>query len=119
MICDDDLDLCQLFGQALKSRYNIILVSSGEGCISRFILEKNRGNKIHLLLLDYKLGDMFGDLVAKKVNNLNGTKIVLISAYDLDSELVKVLEENNYIAKYVQKPIHLATLIETVASTIC
>jgi CheY-like chemotaxis protein len=61
---------------------------------------------------------MFGELVAKKANNPNGTKIVLISVYDLDGELVKALEENNYIAKYVQKPIHLADLIKTVTSTI-
>jgi len=49
MICDDDNDLLQLFGKALKSRYNIILVSSGEDCIDRFIKEKNRGNYIYIL----------------------------------------------------------------------
>jgi CheY-like chemotaxis protein len=119
MICDDDLDLRQLFSQALKSRYHIILVGSGEDCINRFIQEKYRGNKIHLLLLDYKLGDMHGDLVARKIKELNGTKIILISAYDLDGELVKDLEENNYIAKYLEKPIHLTNLIETVIRTVC
>jgi response regulator RpfG family c-di-GMP phosphodiesterase len=66
MICDDDNDLLQLFGKALKSRYNIILVSSGEDCIDRFIKEKNRGNYIHLILLDYKLGDIFGDSLLVK-----------------------------------------------------
>jgi hypothetical protein len=35
----------------------------------------------------------------------NGTKIILISAYDLDSSLVKELEENKYIVKYIEKPI--------------
>jgi hypothetical protein len=44
----------------------------------------------------------------------NGTKIILISAYDLDSEL----KENSYIARYVEKPIHIANLIEIVASII-
>jgi response regulator RpfG family c-di-GMP phosphodiesterase len=119
MICDDDQDLRQLFGQALKSRYNIILVSSGEDCIGRLIQEKNRGNKIHLLLLDYRLGDMSGDYVARKVKEMNGTKIILISAFDLGDELVKELHEKNYIANYVAKPVHLINLIETVTSTIC
>lgn len=83
-ICDDERDLLQLFGQALKSKYNVILVNSGEEGIDRFIEEKNRGNKVHLLLLDYRLGDMFGDSVARTIKQYNGTRIILISAYDLD-----------------------------------
>jgi CheY-like chemotaxis protein len=94
MICDDDNDLLQLFGKALKSRYNIILVSSGEDCIDRFIKEKNRGNYIHLILLDYKLGDIFGDSVARKVKEYNEVKIILFSAYELDDAL---LEEKKMI----------------------
>lgn len=118
MICDDDNDLLQLFGKALKSRYNIILVSSGEDCIDRFIKEKNRGNYIHLILLDYKLGDIFGDPVARKVKEYNEVKIILFSAYELDDALLEELEENDYISTYVEKPIHLTNLIEIVANTI-
>ena len=118
MICDDDNDLLQLFGKALKSRYNIILVSSGEDCIDRFIKEKNRGNYIHLILLDYKLGDIFGDSVARKVKEYNEVKIILFSAYELDDALLEELEENDYISTYVEKPIHLTNLIEIVANTI-
>jgi response regulator RpfG family c-di-GMP phosphodiesterase len=36
MICDDERDLLQLFGQALRSKYNVILASFGEDCIKRF-----------------------------------------------------------------------------------
>jgi response regulator RpfG family c-di-GMP phosphodiesterase len=118
MICDDERDLLELFGLALKSKYNIIQVSSGEDCIEKFIEEKSRGNKIHLILLDYKLGDMMGDSVARKIKEYNGTKIILISAYDLDYALVKDLEEKNYIVKYVEKPIHLNSLIDIVSDTI-
>jgi CheY-like chemotaxis protein len=80
--------------------------------------EKNLGNKIHLILLDYRLGGMFGDSVARKIKEHNGTKIILISAYDLDEALVKDLEENNYISKYIDKPIQLTDLIELIADTI-
>lgn len=118
MICDDERDLLQLFGQALRSKYNVILVSSGEECIERFVEETNRGNKIHLIILDYRLGDMFGDSVAKKIKDYNGTIIILISAYDLDRSLVKELEDNRYIAKYVEKPVELSILIDIIASTI-
>jgi CheY-like chemotaxis protein len=118
MICDDERDLLELFGLALKIKYNVILVSSGEDCIDKYIDEKNQGNKIHLILLDYRLGGMFGDSVARKIKEYNGTKIILISAYDLDGELVKDLEENKYIAKYIEKPIFINSLIELVADTI-
>jgi CheY-like chemotaxis protein len=118
MICDDEQDLLQVFELALESKYNVILVSSGKECIDKFIEEKNRGNKIHLVLLDYRLGDMFGDSVARTIKQYNGTKIILISAYDLDSAFVKELEENKYIVKYIEKPIQVADLIEIVASTI-
>jgi response regulator RpfG family c-di-GMP phosphodiesterase len=118
MICDDELDLLEFFGLALKIKYNVILVSSGEDCIDKYIDEKNQGNKIHLIIIDYRLGGMFGDSVAKKIKEYNGTKIILISAYDLDGELVKDLEENKYIAKYIEKPISINSLIESVADTI-
>ena len=94
------------------------MAGSGEDCINKFIGEKNRGNIIHLILLDYRLGDMFGDSVARKIKNYNGTRVILISAYDLDYELVKELEENKYITKFIEKPIQLHNLIELVANTI-
>ena len=118
MICDDEPDLRLLFGQILGSKYNVILVESGENCIEKYIEEKSRGNKIHLILLDYKLGDMLGDSVARTIKEHNGTRIILISAYDLDYTLVKDLEESRYIVKYIEKPIHMANLVEIVASTI-
>ena len=118
MICDDEQDLLQVFELALESKYNVILASSGEDCIDRFLGEKNRGNKIHLILLDYRLGDIFGDSVARTIKQYNGTKIILISAYDLDSALVKELKENNHITNYIKKPIQIDDLIELVADTV-
>jgi len=58
MICEDEPDIRLLFGLVFGSKYDIILVDSGEDCTERFIEEKNRENKIHLILLDYKLGGM-------------------------------------------------------------
>jgi CheY-like chemotaxis protein len=55
VICDDEQDLLQVFELALESKFNVILASSGKGCIDRFLEEKNRGNKVHLILLDYRL----------------------------------------------------------------
>jgi response regulator RpfG family c-di-GMP phosphodiesterase len=70
MICDDERDLLELFGLALNIKYNVILVDSGEDCIDKYINEKNQGNEMHLILLDYRLGGMFGDSVARKIKEL-------------------------------------------------
>jgi CheY-like chemotaxis protein len=61
---------------------------------------------------------MFGDSVARTIKQYNGTKIILISAYDLDKALVKELEENKYIVKYIEKPIQIPDLMELVADTV-
>ncbi len=115
MICDDEQECLKLFGLTLKSKYNIILVDSGEDCIDKYIEEKSHGNEIHLILLDYRLGSTLGDSVARKIKVYNGTKIILISAYELDDALLKELEDGNYIAKYIKKPIHTNDLVELVA----
>jgi DNA-binding response OmpR family regulator len=52
------------------------------------------GIKIDLILIDYRLGDMVGDSVARKLREHNGTKIILISAYELDADLIKELENS-------------------------
>ena len=98
---------------------NVILFTSGEECIEKFVEEKNQGNEIHLMLLDYKLGDMFGDSVARKIKELNGPRIILISAIELNHALLKELEDGDYITKHVEKLIQANQLIELVADTIC
>ena len=118
MVCDDEQDLRLLFGLILRLKYNVIQVESGKNCIEKYVEEKNRGNKIHLILLDYRLGDMLGDAVARKIKEYNGVKIILISAYDLDNALVKELEESKFIVQFIEKPIEPANLIEIVARTI-
>ncbi len=61
---------------------------------------------------------MSGDFIARKINEYTGTKIILISAYNLVDSLLKELNENNYIAKFIKKPINIRSLIELVAGTI-
>lgn len=91
------------------------MADSGEKCVKKYVEELDRGNKIDLVLLDYKIYDMLGDSVARKIKEYSETKIILISAYDVDSELVKELEKSGYIIKYILKPIapdHLTSLVD-------
>jgi CheY-like chemotaxis protein len=119
MICDDERDVLELFGLVLESKYDVILVESGEECIEKYTKEKNMGNKIDLILLDYRLGDMLGDSVARKIKEHNGTKVILISAYYIDNVLIKELEIGNYISKYILKPIETHRLTDLVGEMVC
>jgi CheY-like chemotaxis protein len=119
LICDDEPDLLQLFEFMLKSKYDVISVDSGEACIAMYIKEINMGNKIDLILLDYKLPDIQGDFVARKIRSCDGTNIILISAYELDAKLIQELEDGNYIRKFVKKPIYTDQLNQLVAEIIC
>jgi CheY-like chemotaxis protein len=114
MICEDEPDVLLSFELLLKSKYNIIMVDSGEECIAKYIEEINRGNKIHLVLLDYGLSDMWGDSVARKIKEYSETKIILISAFNIDGVLVNELENGRYISKYVLKPVETDILINLI-----
>lgn len=114
MICDDEVDLLNMYKMALERVYNVIIVDSGKECIERYIAEKHGGKKIHVLLLDYKLGDMLGDIVACKISELNGVKTLLISAYDLDEKMVKDLVNRRCIVGTIKKPIRLPAMMQQI-----
>ena len=52
--------------------------------------------------MDYKIGDMSGDSIARKVKGYNEIKIILITAYNLDDLLFKELREQLH-SKIYQK----------------
>ena len=118
MICEDEPDVLLSFELILESKYNIIMVDSGQKCVEKYIAEISQGNKIHLVLLDYKLrGGVMGDSVARKIKEYSETKVILISAYNIDDELIKELQNGSYITKYVLKPIdseRLTNLIDEI-----
>jgi CheY-like chemotaxis protein len=111
MICDDEVDLLYLFKSALETTYHVLAVESGRGCIEKFI-EEEKGKKIDVLLLDYKLGDMLGDIVARKIHELNGVKTFLISAYELEQAVVSHLMETRCIIGIMRKPIRMSVMIK-------
>ena len=114
MVCDDETDLLYLFKTALEPTYDVFAVESGTGCIEKFIEEKQKGKKIDVLLLDYKLGDMLGDIVACKIHELNGVKTILISAYELERAVISHLMERHCIVGVIRKPIRVPAMIKEV-----
>ncbi len=114
MICDDEADILHLFRHTLESTYNILIVDSGKECIEKFLEEKHKGKKVDVLLLDYKLGDMMGDIVACKVHELNGVKTILISAYELEQTMINHLMERGCIKGILKKPIRMPVMVREV-----
>jgi CheY-like chemotaxis protein len=57
-----------------------------------------------LIFLDYKLGDTTGDYVAHKIKELNDVKIIMITAYEVNHDIVRQLEDNELVIDIVQKP---------------
>ena len=79
---------------------------------------KNSRRKIDLIILDYRLGDTSGYHVAHKIKELNDVKIIMITAYQVDHNIVTELEDNELIVDIVQKPIAIDSLTAKVAQTI-
>jgi hypothetical protein len=59
---------------------------------------------------------MFGDYIVRKIKDYNGTKIILISTYDLDGELIRVRREQIHCGIH-KELIQMADLIQIVACT--
>lgn len=110
MICDDEQDILLIYSNFLRNKFNIITAPSGEICLSKYKTEQKQGKKVDVLLLDYRLGDMLGDEVACKIRDLDGTKTILISAYEIDGAIIAKLKESNCIVSTMKKPISLAEL---------
>jgi CheY-like chemotaxis protein len=111
MICEDEPDLLDLYYRALRSKYNVLTVTSGYECIERYVQHNGQGNKIDVLLIDYRLEDILGDEVACKIKDMDGTKAVMISAYEPEPALVDMLKEKNCIVEWFKKPMSVAVLL--------
>lgn len=114
LVCDDETDLLLMFRIHLESRYNVLTVDSGKACIDKLIDRKNKNEKVDLLLLDYKLGDISGDVVARKVKDIENTKILLITAFELDDKVIQDLVQNKYVVEVIKKPILLEQLSQKI-----
>ncbi len=118
LVCDDETDLLLMFRIYLESQYNILTVDSGESCIDTILDHKNKNEEIDLLLLDYKLGDTSGDIVARKVKEIDDIKILMITAFELDIQIVSELIQQGLIVDVVKKPIQLEQLSQKIKETI-
>lgn len=118
LVCDDETDLLLMFRIHLESQYNVLTVDSGKSCVDTILDCKNKNEEIDLLLLDYKLGDISGDVVARKIKEIGDIKILLITAFELDNQIISELMQNRLIVDIVKKPIELEKLSQKIKETI-
>ena len=67
LICDDEPDLLELYAAMLSDDYKIVKASSGEECIRKYIEMKEKRDVITLILLDFRIGEVTGDKVARDI----------------------------------------------------
>ena len=118
LICDDEPDLLELYAAMLSEDYKIIKASSGDECIRKYIEMKEKMEDITVILLDFRIGEMTGDVVARNIKEINGAKVILISAYEIEPDLIQRLKDERVIIEFVPKPITLDTLKRIIAKTI-
>ncbi|HVD07530.1 MAG TPA: response regulator, partial [Nitrososphaeraceae archaeon] len=118
LICDDEPDLLELYGAMLSDDYKIMKASSGEECIRKYIETKEKMDDITVILLDFRIGELTGDKVARDIKKINGAKIILISAYEINHDLIQRLKDERVIVEFVSKPVSLDTLKRIIAKTI-
>ena len=118
LICDDEPDLLELYAAMLSEDYKIIKASSGDECIRKYTEMKEKMEDITVILLDFRIGEMTGDIVARNIKEINGAKVILISAYEIESDLIQRLKDERVIIEFVPKPITLDTLKRIIAKTI-
>ena len=109
LIVDDEPDLANLFTHALKAAdLNAIGFDSPLAA-----LEYTRENHhtICLIVTDWKMPDMNGLELTKKVNEIdNEIGVMLMSAYELDEDQLKEINKEDYL----KKPVHMTKLIDSI-----
>lgn len=120
LICDDEQDVLATYQRALSKSYNVITALTGQECLAKYSEQIRKGNKIDVALLDFRVGDMTGDKIAYKIKKINGsgTKVILITAYELDAGLLAKLKEGKCIASHIRKPVSPKVLLDKVAHII-
>jgi response regulator RpfG family c-di-GMP phosphodiesterase len=118
LICDDEPDLLELYAAMLSDDYKIMRASSGEECIRKYIETKEKMDNITVILLDFRIGEVTGDKVARDIKEINDVKIILISAYEINHDLIQRLKDERVIVEFLSKPVSLDTLKRIIAKTI-
>jgi len=109
MIIDDEEDILNLFNDFLQQQgYSVTICN--DPILALQEIEK-KPQEYSLIITDIRMPGMSGLELAKIVKNLNkDVKVVFISAFEITSNNLKGIQYHEYI----QKPVHIQVLLQTV-----
>ena len=113
LVVDDDEQIIELFLDVLSRDDRFEVKSASTGYDAGVLTEQFRP---HLVLLDYMLPDVNGNLVCHRIRSnedLNGTKIMVISGVVNQEEINTLLRSG--ADDFVKKPFNIEKLIERMA----
>ena len=114
LIVDDDEDILYFFRVLLEENgYTVSTAATGEEA-----LEKAETNRYDLVLLDYKLTDTSGRIIADKLEKMNkSVQIIYITGYSMkDGEIPGSEVVREVLVKPIPEHLLLRAVSEAVAS---
>ena len=114
-IVDDEIDITDLFQDALVGIFGISIVSFNDSVIA---LEHFKGNKENyaLVLTDLRMASLNGLELLKKVKKLNpNVRTILISAYEVENDVIfQQYMKEGIIDSFIEKPVTIRRLCQRV-----
>ncbi len=111
LIVDDDEDILYFFKVLLEENgYSVDTVQTGQEA-----LEKAEKNRYDLILLDYKLSDSYGGVIAEKILKMNeSVQIIYITGYSMNGKVPR----SELVCKVLLKPIPDDVLLKTISEAV-
>ena len=113
LVVDDDEQIVELYVDVLGKDDRFEIKTASTGYDAGMLTEQF---KPHLILLDYMLPDINGNLVCDRIRanpDLGGTKIIIVSGVVRPEEIDALLDSG--ADDFVKKPFNIAELVERVA----
>lgn len=114
LVVDDDTQIVELFEDVLGKDERFEVRTAGTGYDAGIMTEQF---KPHLILLDYMLPDINGNLVCKRIRqnpDLGSTKIIIVSGVVRPEEIDALLESG--ADDFVKKPFNIGDLVDRVSN---
>ena len=107
---DDDPDMLEIIRQCLESEGFQVLTADGPK--QALEIYEKRWQEIALVLLDYLMPDMTGDLVFDCFQRINpDVRVILLTAYE--DRVARTMFETG-LCGYIQKPFYIEDLVQRV-----
>ena len=116
LVVDDDAEIVELIVDVLKRDGRFEVKSASSGYDAGILTEQFRPE---LMLLDYMLPDINGNVVCKAVKSnpeLVGTKVIIVSGVVNQSEIDELM--NAGAEDFIRKPFDISELVEKIAGVL-